>query len=442
MSLIGAFIAGVTGINAQSQKMGAISDNIANANTVGYKPTTVLFKTLVTRTDAPAVDATNGTGPTAGNGGAIPPNFAPGGVIPVPEARMDLQGVLTSSSSSTDLGITGRGFFPVVPSESLDSDGTFNKTTQVAVTRAGSFHMDVNGFLVNSNGFVLMGTASGNTLPSSLSKLVPVKFDPGPTVTIAGVATTQVALAANLPATDAIGDQETMTTGLFDALGNAYTLQIQLTKTGLGAWTAVASSVTQASNVTSPITATISSTPMSLTFDGNGQLTSGGTGSLGTFTLSNGQSLSPTFNFAGNGAITAVTQYGDRFAQSGAQQNGKTSGSRIGFQVDSGGIVSEVYSNGLILPKYQVPVVTYINPQGLDAESGNVWVETSLSGTASINASNTGGAGQITPSSLEQSSVDLGEEFSQMIIEQATYTANTKTITTADEMYQTLTQLR
>src|SRR5258706_6116378 len=105
MSIINAFIAGVTGISAQSQKMGAISDNIANANTVGYKPSVVLFKTLVTRTDAPTVQGA--TGP-------IPFNFAPGGVIPTPEQRMDLQGLLASSSSSTDLGIVRRGFFAVI----------------------------------------------------------------------------------------------------------------------------------------------------------------------------------------------------------------------------------------------------------------------------------------------------------------------------------------
>src|SRR5258706_3277239 len=156
MSLINAFIAGVTGINAQSQKMGAISDNIANANTVGYKPTVVLFKTLVTRTDAPT--ATGGTGP-------IPFNFAPGGVIPTPEQRMDLQGLLAASSSSTDLGILGRGYFPVTNGVDTTT-GAIATGASAAVTRAGSFHMDKDGFMVNSNGFFLMGVTSGTTLPS------------------------------------------------------------------------------------------------------------------------------------------------------------------------------------------------------------------------------------------------------------------------------------
>src|SRR5271167_1536179 len=102
MSLIGAFIAGVTGVDAQAQKLGSVSDNIANANTVGYKPTEMLFQTLVISTGAPT---------SLGSTGPVPFNYAPGGVIPTPEQRMDLQGLLTSSSSSTDLAISGNGFF-------------------------------------------------------------------------------------------------------------------------------------------------------------------------------------------------------------------------------------------------------------------------------------------------------------------------------------------
>ncbi len=448
MGLVGAFVAGVTGINAQAQKLGAISDNIANANTVGYKPTSVLFKTLVTRTDAPTSTAFTANGGSSGGvTGPIPFNYAPGGVIPTPESRMDLQGLLQASSSNTDIGIVGNGFFGVVGRSSLNANGTFNGTETVAVTRAGSFTMDKDGFFTNSNGFTLMGVPVGGALPTDLNKLTPVQFNPGPSVTIGGVATTQVALAGNLPATDAIGATETMTTGVFDSTGNAYTLQIQFAKTALNTWSATASSIKQANSTTPAVTGTIASTPLTLNFGTDGQLTGTTAGSLGTITLSNGQTLSPNFNFSGSGAISATTQFDDKFAQTGAQQDGKASGSRLGFQIDTAGTVSEVYSNGLVLPKYTIPVITFPNPQGLEAESGNVWLPTGASGTlssgaASINLSNSNGAGQITPSTLEASAVDLSEEFSQMIISQATYQANTKTITTADQMYQLTTQLR
>ena len=435
MSLVGAFIAGVTGVDAQTTKLDAISDNIANANTVGYKPTEVLFQTLVTQTDAPT---------SLGSTGPVPFNFAPGGVIPKPRQRMDLQGLITASQSTTDVAISGNGFFPVTSVNSVNpTTGALAQGATLAVTRAGSFNMDKNGFLENSSGFVVMGVPTGSALPNKLTGLVPVQLNPGPSVQIPGAATTQVSLAGNLPATDAIGATENMTTSVFDSQGNAYALNIQFTKTGTGTWSAQATTVAQTNASNPPITGTVAGTPLALTFSNTGQLTGGGTGSLGTITLSNGQSLSPNFNLVGPSPnLTAVTQYDSTFAQTGAQQNGNASGFRTSIQIDSNGMVNEIYSNGEVIPRFQIPVVTYVNPQGLEAETGNVWVETQASGAASIQAANTGPAGQILPSTLEQSSVDLSTEFSDMIVSQSTYTANTKTITTADQMYQTLTQLR
>src|SRR5258706_6221803 len=138
MSILGAFIAGVTGIDAQSTKFGAISDNIANANTVGYKPTSVLFKTLVTRTDAPT---------SFGSSGPIPRGDYPGGVTPTVEQRMDLQGILQASSSSTDLGIVGNGFFPVATAVNASTGGLATGASR-AVTRAGSVPLDLNRVMV------------------------------------------------------------------------------------------------------------------------------------------------------------------------------------------------------------------------------------------------------------------------------------------------------
>jgi flagellar hook protein FlgE len=422
MSIIGAFIAGVTGIDAQGQKLGAVSDNIANANTVGYKPTDVLFKTLVIPTGAPQ---------TLGSSGPVPFNYAPGGVIPTPESRMDLQGLMTASSSSTDIAISGRGFFPVTPSTSVSAAGAIASSAERAVTRAGSFTLDKNGFLVNSAGFTLLGVAAGSALPTKLTGLVPVQLT---ATTIAGGATSTVALSSNLPATATAGTTEQTTVGVFDSAGNKYSLGVTFTNTGQNTWTAAATSITAADS--SGVTGTVASSPLTLSFDSNGQLTTGTSGSLGTVSLSNGQTISPTFSFSG------TTQFGGAFATGSVNQNGFGVGSRTGVNIDSNGIVSEVYSNGQTIARYQVPVITYNNPQGLQPETGNVWLETQASGTATVSASNTNGAGLIMPSELEQSAVDLSTEFQNMIISQKTYQANTKTITTADQMYETIAQLR
>src|SRR5271156_1507398 len=147
MSLLGILVTGVTGVDAQAQKLDAVSDNIANANTVGYKPTEMLFSTLVTQTDAPT---------TPGATGPLPVNYAPGGVNSQPQQLVSLQGLLESTSSNTDIAISGNGFFPVTAATSITGSGssaTIDQGSQLAVTRAGSFIMDVNGLLTNSAGY-------------------------------------------------------------------------------------------------------------------------------------------------------------------------------------------------------------------------------------------------------------------------------------------------
>jgi flagellar hook protein FlgE len=353
---------------------------------------------------------------------------------------MDLQGLLSSSSSTTDIGISGRGFLPVTNAVNTTS-GAVATGASLAVTRAGSFNLDKDGFMVNAAGFYLLGTAAGSTLGTTLAALQPVKLAAGPNVSIGGTATTAISINGNIPASDAIGTARDFTTGVFDSSGNAYSVNIELTKTALNTWSAAATSVS-AVDSTKNLTASVSSTPVSLTFDSNGNLTSPtSAASLGTLTL-NGTTTSPTFDFVGKASITALTQFGDAFAISGAQQNGAASGTRVGVQIDSAGVVQEIYSNGQVVPRYQVPVVNYNNPQGLEAQGGTTWLETTASGTAQLHASGEDGAGQIMPSTLEQSSVDLANEFSELIVSQATYQANTKTITTADEMYKTIAQLR
>jgi len=436
MSIIGAFVAGTTGINAQSQKLDATSDNIANANTVGYKPTEVLFKTLVIPTGAPT---------SLGASGPVPFNFAPGGVIPTPESRMDLQGLLTATQSSTDLAISGRGFFAVTPSDQVTGSGTSSALAQggeIAVTRAGSFIMNKDGQLVNSAGFVLLGSPIGNTLPTSLTGLQPVALTPGPNVTIGGTATTQVTINGNLPATAAVGDTEQLSEGVFDSAGNSYALGLTFTNTGANTWSVAATSLTP-TDPNSTVTATVTSASASLSFNSNGQLAASANGlSLGTFNLSNGATLSPTFNLGTAGITGGFTQFGNAFASGSANIDGGGAASRVSVTVTPDGVVSEVYSNGTVIPRFQVPVITFPNAQGLEPLTGNAYLETQASGTATVNLPNTGGAGQIMPSELEQSSVDLATEFENMIISQSVFQANTKTITTADQMYQLVTELR
>src|SRR5262245_59800759 len=136
MGVYGALFSAVSGLKAQAQSMGIISDNIANANTFGYKASVNKFQTLVT---SPATTTA----------------YTPAGVLSRPFANVDQQGLMQASQSRTDIGVTGRGFIPVT--SSVSSTGTLNSTINNTFTRAGSFTVDKNGNLVNSAGFYLLG---------------------------------------------------------------------------------------------------------------------------------------------------------------------------------------------------------------------------------------------------------------------------------------------
>src|SRR5215831_13584613 len=136
MGVYGALFSAVSGLKAQAQNMGIISDNISNANTVGYKASVNKFETLVTSP-------------------ATPTTYTPGGVLSRPFAQVDQQGLMAASQSRTDVGISGRGFLPVT--NSVNTSGTLQSTVSNVYTRAGSFNVDRNGNLVNSAGFFLLG---------------------------------------------------------------------------------------------------------------------------------------------------------------------------------------------------------------------------------------------------------------------------------------------
>jgi flagellar hook protein FlgE len=182
MGVYGALFSAVSGLQAQAQNMGIISDNVSNANTVGYKGTVDKFQTLVT---SPATLTT----------------YTPGGVLSRPFANIDAQGLMAASQSQTDIGVSGRGFIPVT--NSVSTSGTLNPTVNNLFTRAGSFSVDKNGNMVNAAGFFLLGvpinqtTGQPTTTNPSVQNLSLVNVG-----TLTGIAkgTTNLAIGANLPA--------------------------------------------------------------------------------------------------------------------------------------------------------------------------------------------------------------------------------------------------
>ncbi len=425
MSLFGALFTGVSALSAQSQKMSTISNNIANVGTIGYKKVNTDFSSLV----------------TSASGGA----YSPGGVLANTKSSVDAQGVLQQTASATDLAISGEGF--IVVRQNATDDEPF------LYTRAGSFQEDNNGLLRNTAGMVLYGWPLDNAgnIPSAnanLSSLEPVNvsFLGGQTK-----ATNNANVALNLKSDDVLQTVATPATAtpasfsrqitVFDSLGAAQTITLKFSHTNVN--NAGTTGPNQwLLNVTNAAGASLG-TPKVLSFDGNGKLNA----IAGSATTTD---INITGINWGNGSSTqaidldlsAVTQYQASYNVTSITQDGAALGLRTGVEIDKDGIVSATFSNGTFAKLYKIPLATFTAPNGLEEQSGNAYSVTSASGDYNLREAGQAGAGQIAPTSLETSNVDLADEFANMIVTQRAYSAGTKVITTADQMLDALLQIR
>jgi flagellar hook protein FlgE len=438
MSIYGSMFAGVSGLKANSQAMGMISDNIANLNTIGYKHTNARFSTLVTNAGSET-------------------NYALGGVVSAPFQLVDRQGLLQASSNQTDLAISGQGFFVV-------NDGTTSGAGRFLYTRAGEFSVDSNGYLVNNGGYYLQGwpTLPDGSFdvdldgvadpsvpdPTSLSYLQPIQVS---SLTGTATPTASVSLALNLPATAAVSDTQSMTTLVYDSLGVGHNVALQWTKSvaAPATWTLEATGITRADNgAASTQGATLASFPLLLdtvVFNGDGTPASFSPTALAIPTAdwtTAASSSSISFGLGTANQADGITQFASSYTISSINQDGVTFGRFQSTKVSDDGLVTALFDNGGRRAIYKLPIATFSNPSALKGETGNAWSETVAAGNVFLNPAGTASAGLVSPSSLESSTVDLGEEFTKMIITQRAYSANTRTITTADQMLEELVRLK
>lgn len=438
MSIYGAMFSGVSGLNANSQAMGIISDNISNLNTIGYKHTQARFSTLVT--NAASLN-----------------RYAPGGVQSNPFQLVDRQGLLQASQSPTDLAVSGNGFF-VVNSSSTPSSGTY------LYSRAGQFNVDANGYLVNNSGNYLLGwpTLSDGSFdvdqngvadgaspdPTSLTNLQSIQV-----TSLSGTATptSTVSLALNLPATANVSDTQNLTTLVYDSLGVGHNVALEWTKTAAAppTWRLNATGITRADNGAASLQgATLASMPLTLdtvVFNGDGTPASFSATALSIPTADwTTAAATSTISFGLGTANQAdgVTQFASNYSITSINQNGVTFGRFQSIEVDENGSVNALFDNGGSRSIYKLPIATFANPNALQAQSGNAWSHTVNAGNVFLNPAGTASAGKISPSSLEASTVDLGEEFTNMIITQRAYSASSRIITTADQMLEELVRIK
>jgi len=432
MSLYGALTIGVAGLSANSMALSATSSNIANVNTVGYKNQTVNFETFV---NIPGL---------AGNSSA--------GVSSVIGQDVTTQGLPTSTTSPTDLSISGNGFFVVSPNAS----GTGGQE----YTRAGSFTPDENGNLKNVAGLYLLGwqlDSQGN-IPTNTSALSMINVS-----SLAGKAqaTANLGVQANLQSSAAVDATYTpgditsgvaspdfqRTINVYDSQGGSQPLTLSFIKTGANTWGYEVSYSGNASNITgaNPIDTG------SVTFNSDGTMknVNGAAPASGTFNLtipwaaSTGlSSQSVAVNLGAVNGTSGLTQFDSASTLNGTSPDGSPFGSITGVQVSKDGAVTAQFSNGLSQAVYKIPIATFTNPDGLGQMSGDAYTATRQSGAANINLANTGSAGGIAAQTLEASTVDLATEFTNLITTQRAYSASARIVTTADQMLQELEQLK
>ncbi len=432
MSLYSALFAGVSGLNAQSAAMASVADNIANINTVGYKAVDTQFSTLV------------GDGRSQGL-------YSAGGVSAVARPLISKAGQLGSTSSSTDLGIDGQGFFVTRTGAGKDST--------LELSRAGSFTTNTEGYLTNTAGLYLQGwrlDANGKYANTgNADALEPIKVSD-----LAGsaAATTKIQMRVNLQsttpvgaATYTVGDIATATTpadfskpfDVYDQQGGAHRVSFSLVKRGDNQWAAEAYAV-PASDVTAANGLLASGT---IKFKPDGSLDRAGSSPalFAPFTpvwTNNAGALPITLGLGTDKGIDGLSQFGSASSLISSSVDGGMLGNISSTDVSANGVVSVVFDNGTKRPLFQLPIATVPNPDGLDRVNGNAFTISANSGSFALNTPGSLGAGKIESFKLEASTADLAQEFTNMIRFQRAYSASSKVITTADEMLQEVSNLK
>jgi flagellar hook protein FlgE len=408
MSLYGVMRTGVSGMAAQANKLSAVSDNISNVNTAGYKRASAEFSSLILK-----------SGGGSYNSGSVETHIRYAITDP---------GNYASSASSTDIAVQGNGFFMV-----SDPNGT-----RQFLTRAGQFRPDNQGNLVNLQGFYLMGYPGAVTNVSSNStagmqfvnvNLARLQAEPSTQATVNGNLDPSAEVIAGPPGPASYSSKSSVVA--YDNIGRPVTLDVYMSKTataaGVDTWQI-------------QVYDSAAGTPMP--------------GGLGTFTFDTtaagkgamvGPPTSLTVDIPGGSAFTidmaSVTQVASSFSFK-TTVNGNAPSSVQGVTIDEKGIVTAIFENGTTQPIYTIPLADVPSPDNLKPEVGNVYSVNRDSGNLQIGSAGTGGLGNVASNAVELSNVDLADELTSMIESQRGFTANSKTFQTAADLLDVVVNLK
>ena len=402
-----SFYIPLSGLDSDSTALDTIANNLANMNTTGYKQQTVNFSDFFY-----TQIGEQGSGDLIQQGS---------GVQTAGIESQYTQGDITTTGNATDVAMDGNGFFVI-------NDGGTN-----IFTRDGNFGLNSSGGLITQGGQSVMGYPAVAGVVNTSAPLGAITVPVGSVE--APQASANFGMTANLNATDAVGTTVPAQITMYDSLGEPQVATVTYTKTANNTWSyaiALPAGAQTAAGTQTNNTGT-------LTFNASGNLTSPSapvTGISFTSLTDGANDLTLNWNVLGASGTPTITQVNAASAVTATNQDGFAAGQYQSFSISANGTVTASYSNGQTLAVGQLAVGNVANVQGLQLLGNGEYAATQASGTAAIGASGTGGLGTMQEGALEASNVNISQEFSDLIIAQRAFEANSKAVTTFDTVVQ------
>lgn len=426
MSILSSFNIGVTGLNAAGQSMGVIGDNIANAGTHGFKGSRAEFQDML----ANSLKGIDG-GDQMGSGTKLAHITA-----------QFTQGTVARTQNITDLAINGNGFFTV--------DAPFGR----GYTRDGAFHFDKEGYMVNGDGYKVQGflpDEKGNIT----NKMDAIKLG---NTNIPATPTSEIKMSMNLDSRDNVkvfdpknpdktSNFNTSVT-VYDSVGTARLVTLYFNKSPNGSNWDYHAMVDGKDAMNGKQGELIEMANGSLKFDQKGVLQEEVSGN-NAFNFNNGALAGQKINFnfgesikEGGTGLDAATQFGSKSSVARHSQDGASAATLSSMSFNDDGVLTAVYDNGVQRELGQVAIAKFENNEGLFKTGKNLFKETRKSGQAAMGKPGADGRGEVLAKSIEQSNVDIANEFINLMAAQRNFQANTKTITTSDQMLQEVLNIK
>ncbi|TAM54004.1 MAG: flagellar hook protein FlgE [Paraburkholderia sp.] len=407
---------GLSGLSASSNDLDVIGNNIANANTIGFKQSTAQFADLYANTIATSVNDQIGIGTQLSG---VQQDFK--------------QGTFNTTGQALNVAINGTGFYQ------MSNNGA------LTYSRNGVFQLDKNGFITNSEGLKLMGYAANANGVINSAQTVPIQV---PTTNIAPIATQNITATLNLNAQDAVptvtpfsatnSQTYNYSTSIqtYDSLGGSQQVNMYFVKTASNAWDVYSGPASGAISKVGSVGFSTAGTLTSTT--ATAPATSPSTGQL-AFTIPNTDGSATPQSLTLD--MSGTTQYGGKDGVTNLSQDGFASGELTNFSIGADGTISGTYSNGRTQSLGQIVLANFNNPNGLQNLGNNEFGETAASGVPQISAPGSTNHGTLTGGAVENSNVDLTSQLVDLITAQRNYQANAQTIKTQQAVDQALINL-